>query len=197
MAVLDVVTYGDPVLREKTKALRRADRDVLALLDDMLETVREAPGVGLAATQVGRSIRVAVVLYEDQELRLVNPKIVERRGEVEGLEGCLSLPTLQGVVIRPEAVVVQALTERMRSRKIKAEGFLARILCHEIDHLDGRLFIDRADPYSLHWIVPDEEAEEGYRREPTTLEQVLEAFEKMRAEGRRFPRAASEPKLTI
>lgn len=197
MPALEVVTYGDPALRRKARALRRASPDLPKLLDDMVDTVQEAPGVGLAAPQVGRSVRAIVVVYEEDELRLVNPRITRRRGSVEGIEGCLSLPALQGVVTRPEAVTVKALTERMRPQVIEAEGFLARIVCHEIDHLDGRLFVDRADPDSLHWVVPDEEAEEGYRREPTGLEEALSALEEMRAEGRRLPRAVSEARVAI
>lgn len=197
MAVLDIATYGDPVLRRKARALRKADQDLPKLLDDMLHTIEDAPGVGLAAPQVGRLVRALVARHEDDELRMVNPKIVQRRGEVVGVEGCLSLPALQGLVARPEAVVVKALTERMRPYTVEADGFLARVICHEIDHLDGRLFVDRADPHSLQWIVPDQEAEKGYRLQPTTLEEALAALEEMRAEGRRLPRVVSEARVAI
>jgi peptide deformylase len=184
MAILRVEIVGSPVLRKKARAIRKADPSIARLLDDMVETMDQAPGVGLAAPQVGQSVRVIVAHVEEDLYRLVNPRVVKRDGAVEGLEGCLSLPSLQGVVVRPERVEVKALSERMRPMTIEAEGFIARVLCHEIDHLDGTLFIDRADPDSLHWIMKDEESEDGLRREPTTLEEALESFEELRRERR-------------
>ncbi|MFQ6096746.1 MAG: peptide deformylase [Armatimonadota bacterium] len=185
MAILEVEIIGSPVLRKKAKAVRKADKSLSRLLGDMLETMDSAPGVGLAAPQVGRSVRAIVARVEEEEHRLVNPRVVKRQGQVEGMEGCLSLPGLQGLVVRPERVVVKALTERMRPIEVEAEGFLARVLCHEIDHLDGILFTDRADPDSLYWLVPDEESEDGFRREPTTLEEALAEFEQMRRQPQR------------
>jgi peptide deformylase len=185
--VRPIVTYGDPVLQQRTRLVRERSPQIGRLLDELTATRIAAPGVGLAAPQVGEALRVCVALYEDEELRLVNPKIVRRKGATEGTEGCLSLPGLQGTVVRPAEVVVQAHTESLKPITVKAEGFFARILCHEVDHLDGRLFVERADPESLHWTVPDEESESGYRTIATSLEEALEAFVKMRRRGESCP----------
>ncbi len=182
-----IVTYGDPVLEERTRVVRRRSPAIRQLLDELAATRAAAPGVGLAATQVGESLRVCVALSKDEELRLVNPKIVRQRGAVEGIEGCLSLPRLQGTVVRPEQVVVKAHTEDLKPLTINAEGFLARVLCHEVDHLDGRLFVNRVDPDSLHWAVPDEEEESGYRAVPTSLDDALRALVEMRQRGDSCP----------
>jgi peptide deformylase len=103
-----------------------------------------------------------------------------RTGEQYALEGCLSLPTLQAEVRRPLKVVVTGLTPEEEEMRLEAEGLLARVLLHEIDHLDGILLTDRAEPDSLGWMIPDEEEEGGYRLEPTALEEVMEAFERLR-----------------
>ncbi len=136
-----------PVLRRKAKPIRKVDARLRKLAADMLETMREAPGVGLAGPQVGVSERIIVVEYEDQQYALVNPEIVSRSEETEvGEEGCLSLPTLYGDVERAARVRVQALDLGNKRVTIDAESWLARIFQHEVDHLDGVLFPDRMAP---------------------------------------------------
>ena len=181
---MDILLYGNPMLRRKARAVRRADASTIALLDDMMAAMEAAPGVGLAAPQVGVPLQIIVAVLDDADYRLVNPKIVHRAGLIEGTEGCLSLPSLYGTVERAEAVTVRALTERMKPVTIQAEGFLARVLSHEIDHLSGKLFIDLADEETLHWVVTDEQEESGYRRVPTTLAEATERLERLRLERR-------------
>ncbi len=154
MAILDIVTFPEPSLRLKSKQVTKFDTDLQTLIDNMFETMRAAPGVGLAAPQIGQSLRLVVVEYtEDEEENakpkkyvLVNPEIVKRSEEmVTDIEGCLSLPGLAGKVERHEAVTVKAKNRFGKPLKIEAEGWLARIFQHEIDHLDGVLYIDRAE----------------------------------------------------
>jgi len=193
MATRKIYFCGEPILRKKAKRVRRVDDELVKLLDDMAETLREAPGIGLAAPQVGESVRAIVIgeVGEDDEQmvvhKLINPRIVEAEGEVEGSEGCLSLPTLQALVLRPQQVVVEALGPDEEPVSIEAEGWTARALCHEIDHLNGKLFIDRAEPDSLAWMIPDEEDERGYRLQNVSLAEALAMFqrlvEKARAEN--------------
>ena len=154
MTPRDIVTLPDPVLRRKARAVTRFDAELQRLVDDMIETLREAPGVGLAAPQVGVSDRLIVVEYpEDDEQEappkklfvVVNPEIKETSEETEvAIEGCLSIPGLQGEVERSLAVTVKGLSRRGQPVKIKAKGWLARIFQHEIDHLNGVVFTDRA-----------------------------------------------------
>lgn len=153
MAIREIVTIPHPVLRKKARKVNEVDADVRTLIDEMVEAMREAPGVGLAAPQVGVSSRVIVVEFgkeEDEDApkklyTLVNPIIAEMSEEkVLGIEGCLSIPRLVGEVERHQRVVVKALNRFGKPVKLKAEGWLARILQHEIDHLDGILYTDRA-----------------------------------------------------
>ncbi len=154
MAIREIVTLPDPVLRRKAHKVTTVDKDTKTLIDDMVETMREAPGVGLAAPQVGISSRIIVVEYaetdeEEAEAKLfalVNPEIVETSTDetLMGIEGCLSIPRLVGEVERYERIVVKGLNRNGKPVKIKAEGWLARVFQHEIDHLDGVLFTDRA-----------------------------------------------------
>lgn len=172
-----------PALRRKATAVKRVDRNLRRLLDEMVETMQAAPGLGLAAPQVGESVRCAVVVTPDEEVRkLINPRIVRRKDEVVGPEGCLSLPTLQARVSRAREIAVKALDERMRPDTFVAEGIYARAIQHELDHLNGVLFIDRALDHTLSWQVPDDDAEDGYRLEPTTVEDALRIFERLAAE---------------
>lgn len=154
MAILDIVTFPDPFLRLKAKQVTKFDSELQTLIDNMFETMRAAPGVGLAAPQIGESLRLIVVEYtedEDENAKpkkyvLVNPEIVKRSEEtVTDLEGCLSLPGLAGTVERHLAVTVKAKNRFGKPLKIEAEDWLARIFQHEIDHLDGVLYIDRAE----------------------------------------------------
>ncbi|MFC2065434.1 peptide deformylase [Chloroflexota bacterium] len=165
MAVLEITTIPDPVLRRKAQPVTRIDEDIRELIDNMVETMRVAPGVGLAAPQVGVSQRVIVVEYttneEDEEApkklyMIINPEIKVLDDSTEmGIEGCLSLPGLLGEVDRVTKVSVKGLNHQGNPIKIKADGWLARIFQHEIDHLDGIVFTDRA---SRIWKPgPDEE----------------------------------------
>jgi len=154
MAVRKIVTLPDPVLRRKAKKVTRFTPELKTLIDDMVETMREAPGVGLAAPQVGVQQRVIVVEYnedeEDEEspkrlYTIVNPQIVAAAEEtVMGIEGCLSVPGLVGEVERHLAVVVKGQDARGKPLKLDLSGWVARIFQHEIDHLDGVMFTDRA-----------------------------------------------------
>ena len=143
-----ILIYPDPLLLRKAPSVSRVDDKVRELIRDLFETMRAASGVGLAATQIGVGKRVIVVDVSHLEpeiapLALVNPEIVESGGSVEGTEGCLSIPGVEGVVPRSETVLVKAQDEQGRPVQIPARGLLARALQHEIDHLDGILFIDR------------------------------------------------------
>ena len=143
-----ILTYPDPFLALKAAPVPRVDDRTRELVRDMFETMYDASGVGLAAPQIGVGRRVIVVDVSPVEpgippMAIVNPEIVERRGTVEGTEGCLSVPGVEGVVARSALVVVRGENERGEPMKFQAGGFLARALQHEIDHLDGILFIDR------------------------------------------------------
>ena len=151
MALRKIVTIPEKVLRRKAHKVTNFDKDLSGLIDDMLETMREAPGVGLAAPQVVISQRVIVVEYaEDEEQKpklyaVVNPEIIKTSTETEfGIEGCLSVPNLVGEVERFSSVVVKGLNKQGKPLRIKATGWLARIFQHEVDHLEGVLFTERA-----------------------------------------------------
>jgi len=152
-----IVLYGDPVLRQKARAVPDVTPEIRALIGEMIQTLGEASGVGLAAPQIGVSLRVIIYDVGEGPGALVNPKILRTSGSQVGPEGCLSIPGLQGTVDRPDRVVVRGLDADGNEVRITGEGLLARCLCHEIDHLEGILFIDRADPDSLHWTTATEE----------------------------------------
>jgi len=143
-----ILTYPDPLLKKRSEAVPRVTPAVRELVRDLFDTMRAARGVGLAAPQIGVLKRVIVVDVSGVEpgvapLAFVNPRIAARRGRVEGTEGCLSIPGVEGVVPRAEWVAVEGLDERGEFLRVEATGLLARALQHEIDHLDGILFIDR------------------------------------------------------
>ena len=160
MTLKTIVTLPDPVLKRKARTVTKFDKDLHVLLDDMVETMREAPGVGLAAPQIGLSERIIVIEYyereEDEENEeneeapkkvwaLINPELAKMSEEtVMGVEGCLSIPGLVGEVERHAEVQVRAMNRHGKPVKIKAKGWLARIFQHEIDHLNGVLFPERA-----------------------------------------------------
>jgi peptide deformylase len=178
MALREIVVVDHPVLRKKAKKVNKVTPDLRRLIEDMIETLRDAPGVGLAAPQVGVSQRVIVVEYAEEEEKevspdgeppappkkklyaVINPEITHRSEEmVEGVEGCLSIPGWAGVVNRHETVEVRGLNRAGGKFKLRASGWLARIFQHEVDHLDGVLFTDRiAGPDKL-WRVPPPDAE--------------------------------------
>ena len=166
MAHRQIVTVPDPVLRKKARKVTEIGPEIQQLLDDMVETMREAPGVGLAAPQVGVPLRVIVVEYGDEDdqekppklYQLINPEIMRTSPEKEtGAEGCLSIPGFGGEVERYLTVTIKGINRRGQQVRVKAEGWLARIFQHEIDHLDGVLFTDRA---SRVWRLEDEESGE-------------------------------------
>lgn len=152
MAVRLIRKRGDSVLRKKAAEVSRFTPGLLQLLDDMAETLLEAEGAGLAAPQVGISKRVIVARDEDRILELINPVIVFSKGNIIDIEGCLSLPGLWGEVPRAEYVQVTGLDRTGKEVRLEAQDFLARVLQHEIDHLEGILFVDRAS----HLFTPDE-----------------------------------------
>ncbi len=146
MAKLKILTNGDTALRLKSRPVTNINDRILTLLDDMAQTMRVADGVGLAAPQVGVLRRVVVIEVEEGKLlELINPVILEKRGEQYEVEGCLSVPGKQGYVHRPAYVKVEAQNRNGETVTYEGEGLLARCFCHEIDHLDGTLYIDKAD----------------------------------------------------
>ncbi len=170
MAILDIVLEGDPRLRQKATKIRSADDGLRRLAADMHETMLDAPGVGLAAPQVGITRRLIVVHVPENyveegdpevTLALVNPEIVKAQGRVVGQEGCLSIPGWVGDVPRADLITVKAMDLENRSIRIKARDFLARVLQHEIDHLDGILYVDRVEDKTTLLRVPEDEEVEG------------------------------------
>ena len=150
MALRNIIRYPDDhVLKKKSRKIEEINERTLILLNDMAETMYAADGAGLAAVQVGILRRVVVIDDGIGLLKLINPVIVEASGEQQELEGCLSIPGIYGRVKRPERVVVHALNERGESVEMEGLGLLARAFCHEIDHLDGILFIDKVIPGSI------------------------------------------------
>lgn len=140
-----VVQTGDPVLREKCAEVKTFDKELASLLDDMKETVRAEQGAGLAAPQIGVARRVVVIDVEEGFFELVNPVMLYVKGEQVGPEGCLSFKGKQGTVRRPYKVKAEYRDRFGRKHKLTAEGFFARAVCHELDHLDGVLYTDRAE----------------------------------------------------
>ncbi|HSH02962.1 MAG TPA: peptide deformylase [Anaerolineae bacterium] len=176
MTVLDIITPQNPILRQKAKTITRFDDDLQQLIDDMIETMRDAPGVGLAAPQVARSLRLAVIetpLEQDEEGNdipeshqlyvIINPEITWRsRQTTDGIEGCLSIPGYVGEVERHDEIRVRALNRHGKRIRLKLKDWPARIFQHEIDHLDGVLYIDRlTDPENIwtekEFYAPDED----------------------------------------
>lgn len=146
--MLDIVTYGDPVLETKAVPVERFDEDLARLVADMFEALGKERGLGLAAPQVGRSVRLFITDVDGDKPRVfVNPEILQTsQEEVDYEEGCLSFPGLYMDVRRPGEVRIQAFGEKGRPFTIEAEGLLARVILHEYDHLDGKLFVDRLGP---------------------------------------------------
>ncbi|MGB9613214.1 MAG: peptide deformylase [Candidatus Margulisiibacteriota bacterium] len=147
--VLRILKFPNPILRKKAKPVKKVTPEVVKLIDNLVETMRAAPGVGLAAPQVGELVRVIVVEVAGELIALVNPKIVEKSGRQTFTEGCLCLPGVEAPVERAEYVVVKGLDRYGENVKVEAKGLLATVLQHEIDHLDGVLFIDRVKDPSL------------------------------------------------
>ena len=142
MSLLDIYVLGAPILREETKMVDEITDELRELIDDMFETMYAARGIGLAAPQVGRTERITVVDVDGNPIVLVNPEIVISEGKTREEEGCLSIPDIYGDVERPKDVVVRAMDLDGNEYEVEATELLARCLQHEIDHLDGRLFLD-------------------------------------------------------
>ena len=143
MAIRNIRKIGDEVLTKKCREVTVVDDKICQLLDDMIETMNDANGVGLAAPQVGILKRIVVIDVGDGAIELINPEITAMGGEQEVVEGCLSVPGRYGKVIRPAKVAVQAMDRNGDYYEIMGEGLLAQALCHEIDHLDGTLYVDK------------------------------------------------------
>ena len=143
MAIRNIVKNGDPVLRKVCRSVLNFDDKLATLLDDMIETMDYANGVGLAAPQVGILRRICVIDVGDGPIELINPAIINEEGEQVGDEGCLSIPGQSGIVKRPMKVTVKAQDRKGNTFEITGEELLARAFCHEIDHLNGILYIDK------------------------------------------------------
>lgn len=158
MAIRQIREDGDEILRKKSKGVEEVDDKIRQILDDMEETMHKYNGVGLAAPQIGLLKRLVVIdLYDDKgTIKLINPEIIKEKGTQEVEEGCLSFPNKFGKIVRPAEVTVKALDENGKQIKISAKGLLAQALSHEIDHLNGILFVDKVLPGTLETINPDE-----------------------------------------
>ena len=157
MAIRVIREDGDEILRKKSKLIEEVNDKIRQILDDMVETMHKYNGVGLAAPQIGLLKRLIVIdLYDDKgPIKLVNPEIIKEKGEQEVEEGCLSFPNKYGKIIRPAQVTIIALDENGKEVKINAKGLLAQALSHEIDHLNGILFVDKVIPGTLETIEPE------------------------------------------
>ena len=153
MAIRNIRKYGDEILRKKARDVTVFDDNLKTLLEDMAETMKDANGVGLAAPQVGILKKVVVIDVGNGLIELINPEIVFEEGEVVEVEGCLSIPGVNGEVARPQKVKVKAQDRNGKKIEIEGEDLLARALCHEIDHLNGILFVDKV----IKFVKPDSE----------------------------------------
>lgn len=151
LSILDILVYGEPVLNQKAQEIKDINEEILDIAQHMVYTMHSAPGLGLAAPQVNHSIRLITVdqsVGEKKEdlIILINPQIIERDGSISMEEGCLSLPEIHENVNRPQRILLKGYDLKGKERTLEAEGLLARILCHEVDHLDGRLILDHLSP---------------------------------------------------
>ena len=158
MALRKIREIGDPILNKTCKEVKEVTDRTKDLIDDMFETMYEAQGVGLAAPQVGILKRIVVIDCGDDPLLLINPVVLETSGEQTGQEGCLSVPGKAGIVTRPNYAKVKAYNEDMEEFIVEGEELLARALLHEIDHLDGHLYVEKVEG-DLMDVVPDDEDE--------------------------------------
>lgn len=157
LTLLEIMTYGCPVLKQKAEDITKIDGDVVTLAQNMVWTMYAAPGIGLAAPQVDRSVRLIVVDLSAGEKKedliiLINPEIVHKEGSCLMEEGCLSVPEINEKVARPERIVIKGADLEGKERIIEAKDLLARVFCHEIDHLNGTLFIDHLSPLKKNLI---------------------------------------------
>lgn len=156
MSILELVLYPDPKLKEVSSEIQTIDDEIRELLNNMVETMYDAPGIGLAAPQIGKNIRAIVVDVGEEKgknlLKLINPEIIESSGETKTEEGCLSIPGVSEIVTRPSNVTIRALDEHGKQVELSADGLLAVCLQHEIDHLDGILFIDHLSKLKMRMV---------------------------------------------
>ena len=159
MAIRIVRENGDEILRKRSREVEVVDEKIKQILADMVETLHSYNGVGLAGPQIGLLKRLVVIdLYDEKgPIKLVNPKIVKQKGEQEVEEGCLSFPNQFAKIVRPAEVIIEALDENGKKIKIKGEGLLAQAISHELDHLDGVLFVDKIIPGTLEYVTPENE----------------------------------------
>ena len=161
MALRKIVTVGDPILTKVCRPVTKFDQKLAILIEDMIETMHDANGVGLAGPQVGILRRVCIVEDEQGEIiELINPEIIKTEGEQTGLEGCLSVPGKYGIVTRPMVVRVRAQDRYGTEFEVEDEELTARCFCHEIEHLDGHLFVERTDH-----LLTEEELDEYIRQQ--------------------------------
>ena len=161
MEVKDILLYGEDVLRRRAEPVDPSDAELQPLVDHMIRVMQDANGLGLAANQIGVPKQVIVYHTPEGSQALLNPKIVRRKGWEIEVEGCLSVPGLQGEVRRAASVTVEGLDLEGNTVRITAEGLLARVFQHELDHLNGSLFIDHADPGTLEWVTQEDSANKG------------------------------------
>lgn len=165
MALRTIREYGDPVLTKKAKPIKEMTPKIESLIKDMLETLYDSGGVGLAAPQVGMLKRLVVIDISEEQNEphiLINPEIIESDGEQKGLEGCLSVPGKSGMVTRPNHVKARALNEKMEPIEIEGVELMARAICHELDHLEGKVYVDlvEGELYDNDDLVPVEDEED-------------------------------------
>ncbi len=177
MALRNVVTEGDPILRKISRPVKEVNDHIKEIMEDMLETMRESNGVGIAGPQVGIMRRIFVAepnpgAEEEMVYFMINPEIYETEGEIEDEEGCLSVPGYLGTVTRPEKIKMRALDLDGNMQEYEFEGFEARVMCHEYDHLDGILYTDKATGIRLRSEEPEEEEfEEDYEEDQQVPEE--------------------------
>ena len=164
MALRMIVTEGDPILRKKCRPVGEVTDRLRMILDDMVDTMRDADGIGLAAPQVGIMRRMFVAEPEPEEVYyFVDPEIIDQEGEVEGDEGCLSVPEMVGTVVRPEKITIRGLDRDGNPQEHTFEEFRARVMCHEYDHLDGILYPDKAT--KIFHVDPEAQQEQEEQQE--------------------------------
>ena len=144
MAILNILKEGDETLRKKCRKVEEITPRILQLLDDMHDTLEKAQGIGLAAPQVGVLRRIVIVEIDDKKYEMINPEIIATKGRQEEIEACLSVPEKYGSVVRPAWAKVRAMDRNGNIYEVEGEGLMARCFCHELDHLDGILYIDKA-----------------------------------------------------
>lgn len=167
MAIRMIREEGDEILKKKSREVENIDEKVLELIQDMLDTMHKANGVGLAAVQVGVLKRIVVIdVYEEgvEPYILINPEIIKTKGEQTVEEGCLSFPNKFAKIVRPKEVVARALNEKGEKIEIKAKDLLAQAICHEVDHLNGEVFVDKIIPGTLEMVTPEQTNERKENR---------------------------------